>query len=86
MDARDVIAIPATLAFIGGGFYWIVAQRLRAWRAYARAQPGPAKPSKWQQLSHKQRMLRRIGGVALGIGVALVLQVIGHEIIDSVYP
>jgi hypothetical protein len=30
-------------------------------------------------------MLRRIGGVVLGVGVAVVLQVIGREIIDSVY-
>lgn len=85
MDARNVIAIPATLAFVGAGFYWIVAQRLRGWRAYAKAQPRPAKPSKWQRLSPKQKMLRRIGGVALGVGVAVVLQVIGREIIDSVY-
>jgi hypothetical protein len=85
MDARDVIAIPATLGFIGAGFYWIVAQRLRGWRAYARAQPGPPKPSKWQRLSPKQKMLRRVAGIALGVGVAVVLQVIGHEIIDSVY-
>jgi hypothetical protein len=85
MDTRDAIALPATLAFIGAGFYWIVAQRLRAWRAYAKAQPGPTKPSKWQQLSPRQRMLRRVGGVALGVAVAVVLQVIGREIIDSVY-
>lgn len=85
MDARDVIAIPATLAFIIAGFYWIVAQRLRGWRAYAKARPAPAKPSKWQRLSPKQKMWRRIGGVALGVGVAVVLQVIGREIIDSVY-
>jgi hypothetical protein len=30
-------------------------------------------------------MLRRLGGVALGVGVAVVLQVISREIIDSVY-
>jgi len=85
MDARDVIAIPTTLAFIGAGFYWIVAQRLRAWRAYAMAQMGPMKPSRWQQLSPRQKMLRRIAGIALGIIVAMALQVIGRGIIAAVY-
>lgn len=86
MDVRDAIAIPATLAFVGAGFYWIVAQRLRAWRSHARAQTGPTKPSRWQQLSPRQKMLRRLGGVALGVGVAVLLQVICRGIIAAVYP
>ncbi len=85
MDLRDAIALPATLVFIAGGFYWIVADRLRSIRARARLEIRPARPSRWQQLSPAQRTLRRALGIFLGIGVAVVLQVIAQEIIGAVY-
>jgi len=85
MDLRDVIALPATFAFIAAGFYWIVADRLRSIRARARLQNRPAGPSRWQQLSPAQKMLRRALGILLGVAVAVVLQVIGREIIDALY-
>jgi hypothetical protein len=85
MDLRDAIALPATLAFIAGGFYWIVADRLRSIRSRLRSEAPRARPSRWQRLSPAQRVLRRTLGIVLGIAVAVVLQVIGREIIDAVY-
>jgi len=85
MDLRDAIALPATVAFIAAGFYWIVTDRLRSIRARTRSRVGSARPSRWQQLSPAQKTLRRALGIVLGIAVAVVLQVIGREIIDAVY-
>jgi hypothetical protein len=85
MDLRDAIALPATLAFIVGGFCWVVAERMRSIRARTRSQIRPATLSRWQQLSPAQKTLRRALGIVLGIAVAVLLQVIGRVIIDAAY-
>lgn len=83
MDARDAIAIPATFAFVIGGFYWIVAQRLRFHRRRARESRDAARPSAWQRLSPREKLLRRLMGVALGIVLAVLLQAVAREVLDT---
>ncbi len=83
MGMRDVIALPATLLFVGGGFYWVVAQRLRGIRARIGIEGPSSTATRWQRLSPREKMLRRALGIVLGIVAAIMLQVIGREILDS---
>lgn len=83
MSTRDVIVPTATLLFVAGGFYWLVAQRLRAVRARI-AVEGPSRTAtRWQRLSPREKMLRRALGIILGIVIAIMLQVIGREVLDA---
>ena len=83
MDARDAIALPATFAFIVGGFYWIVAHRLRFHRRRAREMQDAAHPGAWARLTPNQKRARRLIGVALGIVAAVLLQVLAREVLDA---
>lgn len=83
MDVRDIIALTVTVAFTVGGFYWIVAQRLRFHRRQAMESRDDARPSAWQRLSPRQKFLRRLMGVALGIAVALLIRVVAVGLIDA---
>lgn len=81
MDTRDVIAIPATIAFVVFGFYGIVAHRLEAWRRRAREEGPRTTPSKWGQLSPATKFRRRLMGVILGAVAAMLLLVVVEYII-----
>ena len=83
MDLRDAIALPATFAFIVAGFYWIVAHRLRFHRRRAREMQDQARPSSWQRLTPREKLVRRMLGVALGIAAAMLLQVVAREVLDA---
>ena len=83
MGMRDVIALPATLLFVAGGFYLVVAQRLRGIRARIAVDGLSSTATRWQRLSPREKMLRRALGIVLGIAVAIMLQVIGREILDA---
>ncbi len=82
MDVRDAIAIPATLAFVGLGFYFIVMQRLHMWRRRAKERGRPGNGA-WARLSPRSRLLRRCAGIAAGIVAAVLLQAIGRMIMDA---
>ena len=84
MDLRDAIAVPATLAFVALGFYGVVALRLRGIRR--RASDGGERATRWRQLSPRSRLLRRTGGIILGIGAALILQVVIQRVVHSFSP
>jgi hypothetical protein len=83
MDLRDAIALPATCAFIAGGFCCIVAQRLRFHRRRAQERQGTPRPSAWQRLTPREKLVRRIMGIAFGIAVAVLLQVVAREVLDA---
>jgi hypothetical protein len=83
MGLRDIVALPATLLFVVGGFYWIIVQRLRGIRARIKVEGPSRTSSRWQRLSPRDKMLRRIAGIVLGIVVAVVLQAIWREILDA---
>jgi hypothetical protein len=83
MGMRDVIALPATLLFIAGGFYWVVMQRLRGIRARIGIEGPSGASTRWQRLSPREKMLRRALGIVLGVAGAIMLQVIGREILDA---
>ena len=83
MGMRDAIALPATLLFIAGGFYWIIVQRLRGIRARIVVEGPSETATRWQRLSPRERMLRRALGIVLGIAVAIMVQVVGREILNA---
>jgi hypothetical protein len=83
MDVRNVIALPATLLFVVCGFYWVVAQRLRGMRARIAIEGSSRIANRWQRLTPREKMMRRSLGILLGVVAAIVLQVIGREIIDA---
>jgi hypothetical protein len=83
MGIRDFIALPATLLFVAGGFYWVIWQRLRGIRARIGIEGPSRTANRWQRLSSREKMLRRALGIVLGIIAAVILQVIGREILNA---
>ena len=81
MGTRDVIAMPATIAFVVFGFYGIVAHRLETWRRRARDEGPRTTPSKWGQLSPATKFRRCAIGVILGAVAAMLLLVVVEHII-----
>ena len=82
MDVRDVIALPATLAFVAWGFAAIIRQRIRFYRRRA-GKAGRRTISPWAGMSPTARLAKRTVYIVLGIGVALVLQVAVRGVIDA---
>lgn len=82
MDLRDAIAIPTTLVFLIAGFYGVVVLRLRGIRRRARG-AGLRSPGRWQHLSRRQKTMRRIAGVALGVVLAVALQVLVRGLMEG---
>ena len=85
MDARNVIALPATVAFVAWGFAAIIRQRIHFYRRRAR-EAGRRTVSPWAGMSPTARLVKRTVYVVLGVGVALVLQVVVRAVIDAFSP
>ena len=58
-------------------------QRLRGIRARIGIEGPSGASTRWQRLSPREKMLRRALGIVLGIAGAIMLQVIGREILDA---
>jgi len=85
MDARDVIALPATLAFVAFGFAAIIRVRVRFYRRRA-GEHGRRTVSPWAGMSLTARLVKQVVYIIVGIGVAVVLQIAVRGIIHTLSP
>ncbi len=83
MDARDAIAMPATIAFVALGVH-AMTRNIRARPRRERERSGEGGPSRWQLMSRRERLVRRTLGIGLGIGVAVALQLVAQGVIRAV--